>query len=452
MTTIFTMNGNSTGYGSTSGTEIFNLSGDNNTVLLEGADDTVNILGGESDLVDLNSSGFTNSVTDVINLGSSAFNQVMASHALSDSNISIVGGAGPNEVSLVNHGGTTNVSLGYAGQTVPSPGSTTPKTVTLNGDATNSVAFTSGMDEVVSIGSAGDMLGSFASTVTFWGGQNTLMGGDENFTVGDMPGAKVSQLGGNIVVLGNGNDSVSLLGDANQVKLGTGTDSVTTTGSYNMLVFAAGNAGITDTVSINSGEDHVTGGDENFLINDTSKTGSHLVGTLGNGSNTIDLVKGRANVVIGSSPANTGVNDITLGRGRSDVTLNGGTDHVTLADKYAVQGSDVVVLNGTMLGTTLSAAGALDSITLKSDANAAITDASNNGGLHLTLDGDSTGGFGDISITGLPGDSTAHITLDNASAYTISVDNTPIGGVTLHFSHGSVDLIGLQVIPNNLIS
>jgi hypothetical protein len=115
-------------------------------------------------------------------------------------------------------------------------------------------------------------------------------------------------------------------------------------------------------------------------------------------------------------------------------------------------GDDKVKLNGTLLGTTLSVAGLLDSIKLVHDADVALTDASHNGGMQLTIDADAQGGMGDISITGLQDDGYAHIHLVNASSYTVTVDQTQQGGVTLHFIHGSIDLIGLQAIPNNLFN
>jgi hypothetical protein len=72
--------------------------------------------------------------------------------------------------------------------------------------------------------------------------------------------------------------------------------------------------------------------------------------------------------------------------------------------------------------------------------------------MSFILDADKAGGFGNIVINGLANDDLAHITLVGASAYTISVDQTAAGGITLNFDHGSVDLVGLQSVPNNLIS
>jgi len=105
-----------------------------------------------------------------------------------------------------------------------------------------------------------------------------------------------------------------------------------------------------------------------------------------------------------------------------------------------------------MLGTTLTAMGVFDNLVLTQDANASITEGAVNGGLSLTVEGDSHGGMGNISVAGLATDDLAHIHLAGLSAYTITADNTAAGGVTLHFSQGSLDLIGLQSIPNNFFT
>jgi hypothetical protein len=232
----------------------------------------------------------------------------------------------------------------------------------------------------------------------------------------------------------------------NSLTAGTGSNDVSSTQGWLHAAFAAGGAGSTDSVSFSGGRNIVTGGSENFTV-DGGRTGSGIV-RLGDGNDQVSLASGY--VTLGSSTANTAQDSVSVVRGGGNVTLNGGVDQVTLSDTK--QGYDKVQLNGTLLGTTLSAAGSFDSITLTADANAAITETAVNGGLSLVIDGDKAGGIGDISVSGLSQDDLAHITLVGLGAYTVTTDDTPVGGLTLHFAHGSIDLIGLQAISNHLIT
>jgi Ca2+-binding RTX toxin-like protein len=443
MTNTFTMTGNSTGYGAATGAETFILSGYDNTVLLAGASDTLAIAGGEFDSIDLNASGFTGSATDGIDLGQSAFNTISSSYALYNSSITIEGGSGPNTVSLVNHGGSTSVTLGYEGSALTEAGTVPANAVTLNGDAANSIAFTGSGNAVVSVGAAGDGFFAYGTALALSGVLNHVTGGDEAFSITGTSSTST-------IALGNGNDSVSLSGTHNRLSLGTGNDTIMVAGNGAAITLAKGGAGSTDTVVEKGCDDSLTGGDENVTI-----TGNPLsVGSikLGNGNDVLNVSGGGGRAVFGSSVANTGTDTVTLGTGRTNLTFNGGQDSVLLKDFHGRSGNDTVTLNGTMLGTTLTTMGAFDSVVLTQDANASITDGALNGGFSLTIEGDGQGGMGNISIAGLATDDLAHIHLVGLSAYTITPDNTAAGGVTLHFSQGSLDLIGLQSIPNNFFT
>jgi hypothetical protein len=462
-TTTITMTGNSTGYGLYSGNEVFDLSGYDNTVLLNGANDRIAVQGGEYDAINLNSSGFAKAVNDQVYLNDSSFDTVSGSSALTDSEVTIAGSGGPNTISLINHGGITDVALGYTGDPTYEWGLGIDDVVRLNGDASNQVVFTAGGYAEVSIGAAGDGFSGFASHVSLYGMDNSVSGGDEAFTVTERDG------GGNSVSLGNGANTVVLAGNGNTVdlgnganhlylsngfldtaSLGTGNNAVTAVGAGASLAFAAGDSGAVETISMSHGALHVSGGDENFTI--IGGVGSDLVGRLGDGDNTISLATGHAQLVIGASPDNTADNTVSFGRGFNFLQFNGGDDQVTLADAAGAKGYDNVVLNGTMLGTNLTTAGVFDKVTLANDANATINDTATNGGMSFILDADKAGGFGTVIINGLANDDLAHITLVGAGTYTVSVDQTAAGGITLNFAHGSVDLVGLQSVPNTLIS
>jgi hypothetical protein len=457
-TTTINMNGNSTGYGAASGNEVFNLSGYENNVLLAGANDTINVISGLDDSVDLNSTGFAGAVTDNLNLGASSFDHITTSHALQGASVAITAAGGPNTISMTNHGGATSISLGYVGDPALQ-GPTLANLVTLNGDATNSVMLSAG-DGVVRIGAASDGNTSFTSSVSFTGVDDTLAGGDEAFTVSNTTATlntislgnghdSVTLAGtGNTISLGNGNDFLALSGGQNTAALGGGTDTVSLTGGLSRLAFAIGDAGVKDSVTMATGAAFIRGGDENFSINSTQRA-TVLSATLGNGNNTIAMAFGNAHLLIGDSLANTANNTVILSHGGANATFNGGVDTISLKGSTAV-GADTITLNASMLGTQLTTSGVFDTVTLTHDANATINDTGVNAGLSLTLDADATGGFGTIAITGLASDDLAQIHLAGASTYSITTDVTAVGGITLHFAHGSIDLVGLQAVPNNL--
>ena len=200
------MSGNATGYGATSGSETFLLSGYDNTVLLAGADDTVTLSDGQADTIDLDSTGFTTAVTDSIDLGASTFNTITSSHDLFGASVSITGSSGPNSAAFTNHAGTTSVMLGYLGSASQQQGVIAPTSVTLNGDATNTVGVLGSGGAIVTIGQLGDGYSAYTSAVTLSGMLNVLTGGDEAFDV-NMTG----QL--STVTLGGGDNTLTLAGD-----------------------------------------------------------------------------------------------------------------------------------------------------------------------------------------------------------------------------------------------
>jgi hypothetical protein len=443
MTNTITMTGNSTGYGAATGAEVFSLSGYYNSVLLAGASDTVAIAGGEFDSIDLNASGFTGNTTDSIDLGESAFNTITASHALFGASVTIEGASGPNTVALVNHGGSTSIDLGDEGSALTQAGAVPPNMVTLNGDATNAIEFSGTGDDVVSVGTAGDGFLTYGTSVALTGVLNHVTGGDEAFSITGTSSMST-------ISLGNGNDSVSLVGTHEKLVLGTGNDTVTLAGNSSYLAFAKGGAGSTDTVQERGCGDTLIAGNENVTIKGDPLSVGKI--TLGNGNDVLDVSGGGGRAVFGSSTANTGTDQVTLGNGNANLTFNGGTASVMLEDYHGRSGADNVTLNGTMLGTTLTTMGVFDNVVLTQDANASINDGAVNGGLDIAIEGDGHGGMGNVSIAGLATDDLAHIQLVGLSAYTITPDSTPAGGVTLHFSEGSLDLIGIQSIPNNLFT
>jgi hypothetical protein len=451
------MNGDATGYGAQSGSESWVLNNYGNTVLLAGADDSISVASGGDDTINLNATGFTWGVTDSIDLGQAAFTAISAGSDLWGSDITATGGYGDTHVGFTNHDGTTSLSLGNAGVAVNGWGLGQDDVVSLNGDASNSVTLGSGSGADIAIGAAGDGFFGYTATVALAGTYDLLLGGDENFTVTGADGLAHVQLGNgdnsvtlggtqNALAVGGGDNTVAFSGAYDIFTAGTGSNSVTDTGGHSRMVFGAGGAGATDTIALGGGVNIVTGGNENFTIAGIRNSG--VTATLGNGNDVITIGGGK--ISLGTSRFNSASDTVTIQNGSAKVTINGGTDQVNLLD--ARTGFDTVVLNGSMLGSALTANGSFDAITLANDANVALTETSVNGGMTLTLDGDASGGIGTVSVYGFAQDDMARINLVGCSSYTITEDNTPQGGLTLTFaSGGSLDLIGLQSLPNGLI-
>ena len=296
----------------------------------------------------------------------------------------------------------------------------------------------------------------------FLGSSNHVTGGDETFVV-------TSGLGGlNSLTLGDGNDTVTLAGSSNKVTLGDGNDSLSFGGAANSanlgtgdnvvhagssggsITFAAGGAGSTDTVYTLGNATHITAGNENVAIMGNGADVGKVI--LGDGNDTLNVTGGGGLATFGDSQTNTALNSATVGHGGTHLVFNGGIDQVTLNDAKGISGYDIIKLNSSMIGTTLDAKGVFDSVTLTHDASAAITEEAVNGGMSLTIHADAHGGIGDVSVMGFAADELAHIHLVGTSAYTITTDNTPAGGLTLHFTTGTLDLVGLHSLPNSLFT
>jgi hypothetical protein len=174
-------------------------------------------LGGNGNTVSLFDAA-TNAVTFT---GSSADNTVTltpltyATYATSNT-VTATGSTGGNVIEAV--GVTNKVTVGGTGNTI-----------TLNGDATNTVSSGSGGSAVITIGAPlgapyDDDLFGYKSSVTLGGSNNTVTGGDENFTI---TGGKNN----NVISLGDGNSNVLLSGTGNSITVWGGTNSLNAGGS-----------------------------------------------------------------------------------------------------------------------------------------------------------------------------------------------------------------------------
>jgi von Willebrand factor type D domain/Bacterial Ig domain len=223
---------------------------------------------------------------------------------------------------------------------------------------------------------------------------------------------------GNIVDGGNGNDSVSGSGTTNNdtVMLGGGNDSVTLTGNSNTVTLGGGN----DMVSLSGNNDTLTAsgnGNDNVSL-----TGNNGTLTLGSGNDSVSLSGSNDTL---TTPGNgndnvslTGNNGtLTLGGGNDNVSLIGNSDTLTLGN-----GNDTVMVSGT--GESVTAGTGNDTFTLGNNSTTSLV----LNGQHDTV---SVSG-GTDSITDTPGSVDQLMLHVGALGGTVSVANfSPAHGVLL---------------------
>jgi hypothetical protein len=323
----------------------------------------------------------------------------------SDSTINVTanGIGGSNTVTIGNSGGTNRVSLGG-----------TLDSVTLNGDAMNTVAFGAG-SATVHIGFTDDELFGWSSTVTFEGTGNLLNGGDENFAV-------TGSIGSTTVHVGDGENSITLSGSGNTVSVWGGDNTIVAgtgpVGDQHVTILGVGGKNTptpepdlpsdapvplspTDYVTISGVGDSVAATYENVNIWGTTIGGATV--TLGNGNNTVvlaaagSIAPGGNHVTVGNGgngiAVGGGSNVITVGDGANGVTLNDNGNTVTVNDLTGV-GNDIVQLEGGT-GDVVNLGHAAGSVTGSGPATGlttvtqtgpnAVTVNLNNGIGHITL-------------------------------------------------------------------
>ncbi len=408
--------GNAVILGNTSGTDRIIAYGLNNQIYSGGANDIITAGAGQA-YVDLG--GFSG-VTDQVSLG--GFNNRVVG-ALHSADLTITGGAGYSTIDLGNAGGSTTLSVGgYY------------NSITLNGDATNSVSAGIGLDSV-QIGKAGDRLFASSSIVTLGGTANSVTAGDEAVSVSGGQGTDT-------ITLGNGHDTVSESGTGNHITVGWGSDRITAgSGSDSVLIAAGPPAGqsSSDRVFLAGGNNSVAGGNEAIAVTDA--TGHHDHVTLGNGSDTVSLTGGHNTITLGNG------NDTITATGSSNtITAGSGTDHV------AIGGSDVLTLLGSAAGSTVGIAGTQDRIFLSQNAGATLSETIS-AGLYLQID--ATGGTngGKVVLSGFAQDLTAGVVdLHGFTQYQTFTEvaahlhSDLHGGQILALGTGSIDFLGVAAL------
>jgi hypothetical protein len=326
---------------------------------IKGVSDTFTLNGSDNEL--FNVSPIQNSTIKFTVLGNGGDN-VVDLGGVTNSKITVAIGvdksatapAGDNSVFIDNVGGTNKVNLGGS-----------DNTVTLNGDATNTV--TVGPSATVNIGFFDDDHFGFKSTVNFSGAGNTLAGGglevgvagDEDFTVNALGATNT------IVHVGDGNNSINLGGTDNTVSVWGGNNNINAGGSDSSVTILGldGNntakptdpdgpddapvpVSPTDNVTISGAGDSVTATYENVDVLGTGVTGATTV-TLGDGNNSVVLgdnalgnLASNSTVTAGNgaNAVNVTGNGVTvnLGSGANGVTLSGDSETVNVTDPTAL--------------------------------------------------------------------------------------------------------------------
>jgi hypothetical protein len=351
---------------------------------ISGVTDNVTLNGSGNSLTNIMPKGMITPITgSTINdtvLGNGGFNTVNLTDVTNSTvnvNIGVDGSAtapvGHNTVNIANSGPTAFNTVNLGGPI---------NSVTLNGDATNTVNTLTGGGSTVTIGSKDDDLFGWSSTVTFSGTGNTLNGGDENFTVSGSIGSSTVHVGDgeNSITMGGAGNTVSVWGGDNMINAGGGFSHVT------ILGLDGTGAAIptdpdgpddapvplspTDWVTISGASDSVSATYENVNIWGTTISGATV--SLGNGNNSVVLsgtgggnhvtVGNGGNAISVTGPGNTSNNNVIIvGDGANGVTLSGNTNTVTVNDPTGI-GNDIVQL-GAGTGDTVALGHAAGSVT-----------------------------------------------------------------------------------------
>jgi hypothetical protein len=163
--------------------------------------------------------------------------------------------------------------------------------------------------------------------IALTGSGNIVVGGDGKDTV-------TGGTGNNFVALGNGDDTVSLGGSGNVITLGNGDDKIPLAGKENIVTAGNGDDVVTggtgnETITLGNGRDRVLTSGLNNTI--TVGSGRDLV-IAGSGMDTVVAGNGRDTIVLDGAGnvvnAGNGRDLVTGGTGNETITLGNGRDRV----------------------------------------------------------------------------------------------------------------------------
>jgi hypothetical protein len=346
--------------------ETINAFAFNNVIFAMGADDQINTGSGNA-TVHLNGNGSPPAtfvgVTDTVNVGG-AFNLVQTEgggHV--GSTLTVQGGTGENTTKLANTNGNNNVSLqGFFNK------------ITVNSDATNTI-FSGAGNSSVDAGKSGDGNFGFTTSVIDAGQHNTVIGGDQNFTISGGQGF-------DLIMIGNGDNTITEAGVQDKMSVGGGNNVIKDLGGRATITVGPANAtdpDNTDVITLAGTNNTVTGkSDQDFTINVTNGGAGKF--TLGDGNNILNTSGNNNTIVMGTSDepggdmvvANGSSNSIKLGNANNNVTANGASDTINLgngANAVVANGNNDAITAGNGANTVVSN-GNTDTITLGNGGNA----------------------------------------------------------------------------------
>ena len=202
----------------------------------------------------------------------------------------------------------------------------------------------------------------YANTIVANGGNDTINAGLDgaHVTVSDANGRNdVGDLLGTLanntlIMLGNGDDHVSLRGYSNTISLGNGNNTVNAGAGFEKVALGNGNnsiaaGGYGNTISVGTGSNVVDAGIGNNTVTvaggsaTVTATGYSNVITTGTGNSTINAGAGNETVSVG-----TGTNAIVAAGNGNTITTAGGLDTVVLSgwNNTVNAGSGLTVVTG----------------------------------------------------------------------------------------------------------
>lgn len=343
----------------------------------------------------------------------------------------IDGGAGVDKITdmsgyntITDLEGVATITIGHDGGKITT-GSGNDKITAGNGtnlieagDGNNNITTGLGNDDITTgngndtiIAGAGDNhieSGDGNDKITVGNGVNEIHAGDGNKQIiaGDGKAAPVQQLLadsptvilGNLIYLGNGNNTVTTGKGNDHIETGIGSNKITAGNGDNVINAFGGNNSITtgngnDDITTGSGNDIIKAGDGDNTIE--AGGGNNQI-TVGNGINKIYAGDGDNKVTAGDGKLNLNIiegNIIELGNGKNTVTTGKGNDDITTGD-----GKDTI--NAGNGDNTIDAGGGDDSITTGSGNDDLFGGAGNDKLVAGAGDDILAGGAGKDSLTG----------------------------------------------------
>ena len=355
-----------------------------------------------------------------------------------DENTTVTGGSSHNSIAVGD--GTNSITLTGGHNSIDVGGGFN----TIDTGSGNATVLIQGADHSNLPPAAGDNDGLPSNPkdkVTLRGGNNKVFANYEDVFVNNIDS---TSSGGDLIILGNGNNAINEFGNSNTMIVGDGINTVDSQGNNDLVIVQDPTGVGTDTVTLDSGTNNLVSLDH--AAGAVSAVGLDSLGNI----TTNTVVQAGTNDV--SVNFQTGTGNISLGDGNDTVTANGANDTVALGS-----GNNVVMANGanTIVGIT-DKAGATENVT--ANGNGAIVVVGNgndtvtangspatvvagNGNDTVTANGNGAlifvgSGNDTISATGT-GD---HVTI---SASSTSLDSTTLGsGDVLRATNGTQTITG----------